>query len=166
MPRLQIKRGTRAQLNTARTASGLFVGEPYLITDEDAVAVGKATNAYIDLASRSHLIPLTLTIPGTLVVGAGVVRWYAQRTYTIGNIHAAVGTAPTGASLIADVNKNGTTIFTTQGNRPTIAASGFTDATSAPDVTTLASGDYLTVDVDQIGSTIAGANLTIQIALS
>lgn len=71
-------------------------------------------------------------------------------------IYAA--TAPTGATLIVDVNKNGTTIFTTQGNRPTIAISGNADDSGTPDVTTVAEGDRLSFDIDQIGSGDAGGN--------
>ena len=79
---------------------------------------------------------------------------------------AAVNTAPTGASIIVDVLKNGTTIYTTSANRPTIAVSTFaTTVTNTPNVTTLAAGDYLTVNVAQIGSTIAGSDLTVQIEL-
>lgn len=100
---------------------------------------------------------------GTLAVGVGGHRYYFNRAVTVTNVRASVGTVPTGAAVIVDVNKNGTTIFTTQGNRPTIAVSTNTDATSAPDVTAFAAGDYMTVDVDQIGSTVAGADLTVQI---
>jgi len=103
------------------------------------------------------------TVPGTLVVGAGILRVYFTRTVTVTNVWASVATAPTGATAIFDVNRNGTTIFTTQANRPTIAISGFSDLTSSPDVTSFVSGDYLTVDVDQIGSTIAGANAVVGI---
>jgi len=90
---------------------------------------------------------------------------YVGKALTVANITAGVNTAPTGASILVDVNKNGTTMFTTQGNRPTIAASGFSDAASVPDVTSLAAGDYITIDVDQIGSTIAGSNLVVSIEL-
>jgi len=107
--------------------------------------------------------PATFTVPGTLTVGTGTARFYLTATRTISNVAVSVGTAPTGASLIVDVNKNGTTIFTTQANRPTITASSFSDLTSTPDVTSLASGDYLTIDVDQIGSTIAGSDLVVQV---
>ncbi len=105
----------------------------------------------------------TFTVPGTLVVGTGKSRFYFNRAVTITNVHASVDTAPTGATVIVDVNKNGTTIFTTQANRPTIAVSAFIDTTSVPDVTAFAAGDYLQVDVDQIGSTIAGADLVVQV---
>ena len=109
---------------------------------------------------------ISFTIPGTLTVGGGTMRWYLDGNFTISTVIASVSTAPTGASLIFDVNKNGTTIFSTQGNRPTIAASAFTDLASTPDVTSLASGDYLTVDVDQIGSSVAGADAVVRIRVA
>ena len=108
----------------------------------------------------------TFSVPGTLTVGTGAPRYYFTSSHTISNVAVSVGTAPTGASVIVDVNINGTTAFTTQSNRPTIAASGFNDLSSAPDVTSVVSGDYLTIDVDQIGSTIAGADLVVQVFYS
>jgi hypothetical protein len=105
----------------------------------------------------------TFTIPGTLTTGTGQAKLLFPRAAVITAVMAAVGTAPTGASLIFDVNKNGTTIFTTQGNRPTITATNFTDLSSTPDVTSVAANDYLTVDIDQIGSTVAGADATVTV---
>jgi hypothetical protein len=100
---------------------------------------------------------------GALTVAAGEVRYRFPTAVTILGVSMACNTAPTGASIICDVNKNGTTIFTTQGNRPTIAASAFNTASEVTnmDVTAFAAGDYLTVDIDQVGSTIAGQNLTV-----
>ncbi|EER61567.1 hypothetical protein AcdelDRAFT_0902 [Acidovorax delafieldii 2AN] len=46
MPSLKIKRGTRAQLDSAAAASGLNQGELYHVTDESRIAVGTAANAY------------------------------------------------------------------------------------------------------------------------
>lgn len=108
----------------------------------------------------------TFSVPVVLTVGAGAMRWYVDQSYTINTVLASVGTAPTGASLIFDVNKNGTTIFTTQADRPTIVAGEFVDLASTPAVTSLVSGDYLTVDIDQIGSTVAGANAVVRIRVS
>ena len=108
----------------------------------------------------------TFTFAGTLSVISGAARLYFPTAVTILGISAAVGTAPSGASVVVDVNKNGTTIFTTQANRPTIAAGTNTDLTNTPDVTTISANDYLTVDVDQIGSGTAGANLTVTIHYS
>ncbi len=103
------------------------------------------------------------SVAGTLSTGSGSPRLYFGQDVTIRRIHASVGTAPVGASVIVDVNKNGTTIFTTQANRPTIAVSTYYDISNQPDVTSLSSTDYLTIDIDQVGSTTAGANLVVLI---
>lgn len=101
---------------------------------------------------------------GTLTTVTGGMKEYnnSGKTRTIIGVRASVGTAPTGASIIVDVLKNGTTIFTGGTDRPTIAISGTTD-TGTPAVTSWANGDYLTVNIAQVGSTIAGADLTVQV---
>ena len=100
---------------------------------------------------------------GTLAVTTTGGRWYLPYAITLVDMVLSVGTAPTGADLIVDVHKSGTTVFTTQGNRPTVAATEFVDTAATPDVTAVASGSYLEVLVDQIGSTIAGADATLTI---
>jgi len=125
----------------------------------------KSVNGTTLLGSGNFAIPfeISYTVTGDLTVAAGAIRWYVRENITIQNVYVHVSTAPTGASLIVDVNKNGTTIFTTQGNRPTITASSFLDSSSTPDVTSATAGDYFTIDVDQIGSTVAGSNLVVRI---
>jgi hypothetical protein len=100
---------------------------------------------------------------GDATVRTGNRRLYLQRPIKVLEIEASVGTAPTDASLIVDVNVNGETIFATPADRPTIAASGFVDSAGALSRDTLVGGEYLTMDIDQIGSTIAGADLTVVI---
>ena len=84
-------------------------------------------------------------------------------TFTISEVYIECKTAPTGSTLIIDVNKNGTTIFTDQNNRPAIAISGTTATSGTPDVTSLAKDDQITIDIDQIGSGDSGEDLTIQV---
>ena len=107
------------------------------------------------------------SVPSTLSSGTGKGRFYANRSLTIANVSASVGTAPTGSSIIIDVLKNGSTIFTTTSNRPTITAGSFVDISSIPDsgYDTMVSGDYLTVSIIQVGSTISGSDLTLQVEL-
>jgi hypothetical protein len=100
--------------------------------------------------------------PGNLAPGVGVSRMLFPAAATIVGIVLACDTAPGTQSVIVDVNKNGTTIFTTQANRPKIlAAAHATAAIATPDVTAYSLGDYLTIDLDQVGVTPAGADLTI-----
>jgi hypothetical protein len=106
----------------------------------------------------------TFTKSGTLTTGTGTFKFVFPYAATIVSVTLTAGTAPTGAAILVDVNKNGTTIFTTQGNRPTLAiSSAVGSASAAPDVTAMAAGDYLTVDIDQVGSSVAGADLLVQV---
>jgi hypothetical protein len=101
-----------------------------------------------------------------LTVAVGKSRLYNDTgaTLTIKSVRASVGTAPTGSSIIVDININGTTIFSTQGNRPTIAAGGFTSGkVTNMNTATISDGSYFTVDLDAVGSTVAGADLTVQV---
>ncbi len=107
-----------------------------------------------------------LHVDGTLTTGTKR-RVQIPFPIEVVSVRAAVGTAPTGAALLLDVNKDGTTIFTTQANRPTIAISG--TETAAGGATPDAQADYaaeqtLSLDIDQIGSSVAGADLTVTIA--
>lgn len=51
---IRIKRGTRAQLDSAATAGDLIAGEPYLITDEPRIAVGLSATTYESFARESE----------------------------------------------------------------------------------------------------------------
>lgn len=120
----------------------------------------------VGAAAAEGIPPPALAVlgtPGTLIVLAGKSRFPFPVAATIVGVTAMVNSAPTGASVLIDVHKNGTTIFTTQGNRPTIAIGGFASGEAIPDVTAVAAGDYLTVDVDQVGSTVPGADLTVAV---
>lgn len=116
------------------------------------------------LAASTREEFITFTKTGTLATGTGTIPFRVPVAMTIQHVRLACGTAPTGAAILVDVNKGGTTIFTTQANRPTIATSATSEtATTAPDVTSLAAGDKLTVDIDQIGSSVTGSDLTITV---
>ena len=104
------------------------------------------------------------TVSGALAVDTNVCfPFRPSGAFTVSEVYVEVKTAPTGATLIIDVNKNGTTIFTDQSLRPTIAISGTTATSGTPDVTTFAKDDQITIDVDQIGSTLTGEDLTVQV---
>lgn len=131
--------------------------------------VSTATQTALDSkADVSHTHVVGRTYPyshsGDLSVLTGAHRLYNDTgaTLTITKVRASVGTAPTGADVLVDVNLDGTTIFTGGVDRPQIAAVAFTDV-GVPAVTAWPDGSYLTVDIDQIGSTAAGADLTVTI---
>lgn len=81
-------------------------------------------------------------------------------------VRASLGTANTGSTFIVDVQVNGTSIFaTTTANRPTIAISGTTAKSGTPDTKTVPANGSVTASVLQIGSTVAGSDLAVQVCM-
>lgn len=114
---------------------------------------------------NSKAIPkgYAVSIVGTLTTGTSLTPAMVVVTaQTITKVYAYVKTAPTGASILIDINKNGTSIWnTTQANRLAITAGNNSGDQTSFDTTSLAEGDVLTFDIDQVGSSVSGADLTI-----
>lgn len=109
---------------------------------------------------------LYFSMPGNLVVGAGISPVPILANGNITAYRTKGITAPTGSAAIFDINKNGSTMFTTGGNRPTVAAGATVSSLTLPDIVAVAAGDYLTVDIDQIGSGTAGADFVLGIQIT
>ena len=81
---------------------------------------------------------------------------------TLVDVRANVKTAPTGSTIVVDINESGSTVLST---KLTIDATEKTSTTAAtPHVisdSALADDSEITIDIDQIGSTIAGTGLKI-----
>lgn len=154
---------------TIAAGTGLTGGGDLSANRTLAVTYG-TTAGTVAQGNHTHTLTFSLTSffkTGTLAAITGTQRLPIDGTYTIVGTRLMVGTAPTGVSIIVDVNKNGTTIYTTQGNRPTIVAAANAGGPGAvPDITTLVAGDYLSIDIDQVGSIIAGSDLTVAVIVS
>jgi hypothetical protein len=139
-------------------------GDPYPLVEVSAARGPKGDtgdNGINGTNGKTILPPLCIT--GNVTVQTGVARLYNDTgiPLSITKVRASVGTAPTGSSLDVDVRKNGTSIFGIF--KPRILA-GANTGVQVPPATTFADGDYLTVDVTAIGSTLPGANLVVTIA--
>lgn len=95
---------------------------------------------------------------------------HSGRTLELMKVYADVGTAPTGADMLLDVNVGhaedaAVTAFSAQTTRPKIVAAAKNAVPATPaqagNPVLLPDGDYLTVDVDQVGSGVAGSDLTV-----
>ena len=106
-----------------------------------------------------------LTFPSDITVSNNPLRIYNKtgNSQTISQVFLAVDTAPTDASIIVDVHKDGTTIFTNQAHRPVIIGGANTGYTTDIDVSIWPEGSYLTAHIDQIGSGTAGSDLVVHI---
>jgi hypothetical protein len=81
---------------------------------------------------------------------------------TLEKVFYKVKIACTGASIIVNPKQNGSVVVFSSGNRPTIPVSDTTVKNQTNmSVTAFAEGDYLTLDVDQIGSIVTGSSFVI-----
>ena len=116
--------------------------------------------------NSGHEQSINIRVAGTLSAGtdSGDFHVFAPGSFTIDLVLLSVLTAPTGAALIVDVNVGGSSIFATA-DRPQIAISGTTGQSSAVLVGSrnIDRSSVITIDIDQIGSTVAGADLMCQI---
>jgi len=156
------KSGFDSGLDASKSASPL-VGDSYLATDTEKLYVCYVEGTWVNVGQKTYF--LGFSIPGIAQIDTKLAGVLIKGNWEIVTSHAYSDTAPTGASLILDVNINGTSAYTTQGNRPTILATEYDSGeTATPDVVSLSDGDRLTVDIDQVGSTISGGdNLYISI---
>ena len=97
-----------------------------------------------------------------LTTGTAKVTFRMPYNMKLTDVRASVGTAPTGATIIVDINEGGSTILSTE---LTIDATEKTSTTASVPVVIsdddLADDAEITIDIDQIGSTIAGAGLKV-----
>lgn len=108
---------------------------------------------YVDTASQGSGIDFRYNDSGqTLTIVAVRVR--------------ATIAGPTGQALIADVNKNGVSVFGSQATQPRILA-GAVDSGKVTSMTTtsVADGDYLVPDLDQVGSIVPGSGILVSVTL-
>ena len=96
----------------------------------------------------------TYSYTGNLSVNTGTERFYTFDSATCSEINTYVGTAPVGSAITFNVKKNGATVDT--------VSIGDGNTSSLNSSTTLYNkGDYLTVDITQVGSSTAGSHLKI-----
>lgn len=99
--------------------------------------------------------PLQYSVSGTLAVVAGVIPIPVPFAAVIEAVSARLGTSGT---AVLDVNKNGTTIFTS--TKVSFSASQ-TPTVGGFSVTSVSANDYFTVDVDSASGGAANCGLVV-----
>ena len=148
------------------TASGGTV-DGYIIISEFFQAI---TN-YVDAVVYPFQFAASQLLTDLVASGSDITASVrAPEDFTIDStanrIMAAVNVAPTGSSIIVDILKNGTSIFSTTISIDATEKTSLTAAT--PYVLTSSSisftkGDEITTLITQVGATVAGQSLTISI---
>ena len=97
-----------------------------------------------------------------LTTGTAKVTFRIPYAFTLTEVRASVTTAPTDATVIVDINEGGATILSTKLSIDSGETTSTTAATAAViSDTTLADDAEITFDIDQVGSTVAGAGLKV-----
>jgi hypothetical protein len=132
--------GTAAAANTTDFAPTNLVGSPI----EFVIAASNETPA--------------------LTAGAAKVTFRAPVAFRLTSVSSSVTVAPTGSTLIVDINNGANSVLST---KLSIDATEKTSATAAtPAVIDATYRDFsqnaeITIDIDQVGSTVAGAGLKV-----
>lgn len=102
---------------------------------------------------------------GGLRLDIGTIRFYndLDRDLTITSVNIYVDTPPSGSSIAVDINKGGSTIFTDPTYRPMILSGSYSGSTTTIGTSTWYRGEYLTMDIDTVGSTNSGRSLVTSV---
>ena len=171
--------GTGITINTTATGVQSIYGGTTCPSGKVITALD-ATGGYVNCITATPAVT-TAVLPGTVLDRSYVffcggiltttmiceeTRVYVPAACTPQSVQLAVTTAPTTSSIIVDVNECSapgtcTTLFTNQGNRPTVAATALVGSATQFSDSSIALGNFVGMDIDQIGSGTAGSNLTI-----
>lgn len=121
------------------------------------------TGNNITVDNQEVVWPVSCSAVATdLTTGTAKATFRMPYSATLNGVRASVATAPTGSTIIVDINESGTTVLST---KLTIDATEKTSTTAATSAVisdpSLANDAEITIDIDQIGSTVAGQELVV-----
>ena len=96
--------------------------------------------------------------------GTNKVQFRVPYAFTLTDVRCSVNTAPTGSTIVVDINESGSTILSTKLSID-ISETTSTTASTPPVIsdTALADDSIISIDIDQIGSTVAGTGLKVML---
>jgi hypothetical protein len=115
----------------------------------------------INIVRTSLSTDISLTVYGDAFSGSKLAAFIIGPELNgkkLDSVTLKVDIAPVGADLVCDVHKNDVTVFTTQANRPRIVDLEKLSSAAIPADQTLLTRDVLSLDIDDVGTTIAGGN--------
>mgnify|MGYP003635229170 CR=1 FL=1 len=137
-------------------------------TGDATIHYTKNSINFSDLGSTGHTHTTSLLIPCTdevtdITTGTAVMTFRMPHGMILSEVRASVNIAPSGSTIIVDINQSGTTIMNT--NKLSIDVNEKTSKTAevpAVITTTILNDDNeITIDIDQVGSIISGTGLKV-----
>lgn len=153
-----------ANLNSDQVDGADLIDEDNMSSDSAVhVPTQQSVKAYVDAVDvvESFIIAVSDEV-SSLTTGTEKVTFRMPYAFTLTAVRASVTTAPTGSVLTVDINETGSTILST---KLTIDVTEKTSTTAAIAAvisdTSLADDAEMTIDIDTIGSTVAGKGLKV-----
>lgn len=149
-----VKTASGSGATTTQGVAGIYVADGTNVFTAASGGSGADTTQVIAIACSDETTALT--------TGTAKVTFRMPYAFSLSEVRASVTTAPTGATLTVDINEGGVSILST---KLTIDVSEKTSTTAATPAVisdaSIADDAEITIDIDQIGSTIAGAGLKV-----
>lgn len=142
------------------TGAAVFADSPTLVTP----ALGTPASGNLSNCTGIPTVIQVACSDTTTAITAGTskVTFRMPHAMTLSSVRASVSTAPTGSTIIIDINEGGSTILST---KLSIDASEKTSTTAASAAvisdSSLSDDAEITIDFDQVGSTIAGVGVVV-----
>lgn len=156
--------GTTAYFSGGISAGGisgsltkLADGSSFLVAGSGVTITTGSNGAVTIAAGGGEYIPAMFFVEGSVPVFVGTSKSYAYKACTVSSLAISAQNAPTGAAINVRINKNGSSLVTGSLS----AGSNFQKVSGLS--ASVAEGDYLTLDVTQIGSSYPGYDLTIKV---
>jgi len=154
------------------TGANVASGDLFPLLDVSAAAGSQASKITRDELIKLMPSEFVILLSGPLVTTAATTGrkawWRVVRAFTLiaGDVSFDCVTAPTGTAAVADIEKNGSSIYSAN---PTIGTSqisstsgtGSSVGTISGTTASFAVGDIVGVWIDQIGTSLAGCSLTM-----
>lgn len=126
------------------------------------VTAGNITQHIASVKPTESIILACSDESSALTTGTSKLTFRMPYAFTLSAVRASVATAPTGSTIIIDINESGASVLST---RLSIDASEKTSVTAASAAVisdnALADDSEITIDIDQVGSATAGAGLKV-----
>ena len=131
--------------------------------DSDEYIDGSIDKEHLSAGAKTEVIAIACGDESTAhATGTAVVTFHMPYAFTLTGVKAGLTVAPVGSVFTVDINEAGTTILST---KITIDASEKTSGTAATAAvisdTALAADALMTIDIDGVGSSTAGAGLKV-----
>lgn len=149
---------------TATTINGAGLTGSATVTANAALTVTQAVALNRQASTGLPVEFMVACSDLTTAITAGTTKGYFRAPYafTLTEVRASVLTAPTGATILIDVNESATTVLST---KLMIDATESTSQTAATAYvisdSAIADDAVLAIDFDQVGSTIAGGGVIV-----